>query len=230
LNTKSCPYTHEQYGVAEQKHHHILETSCALLISSSIPHNFWAKAVLTSANLINIASSPILADKTPHKRLYYPPPEYSRLHTCLGVPAMSFLRSSTPSYLPNQLSASYSTSVLSIRIITAMIPWHVNFLSLVMSPSLRYSPYFLLHLRMFTFCHHLMHHMLSLLEFLSIWSLRLFLNLIILDNLCCYYTVPDSRPRGSTSYYHSTTTTCSLSLTAPPQAIYPSYPWLYWPS
>ena len=55
-------------GVAQRKHRHILETARALLISSSIPHNFWAEVILTSVNLINITPY-VLADKTPHECL-----------------------------------------------------------------------------------------------------------------------------------------------------------------
>ena len=64
------PYTHEQNGVAEHKHRHILETAHAMMVSSFVPHIFWAEAVLTTANLINIIQSSVLTGKTPHERLY----------------------------------------------------------------------------------------------------------------------------------------------------------------
>ena len=89
--------------------------------------------------------------------------------TRLGVPAMSFfLWLSTPSYLLDQLSMSYFALILSIRVIAAMIPWHVVLLYSIMLPSLRTPLIFLLHLKMFTFYHHLIHHLLSPLEFLLI--------------------------------------------------------------
>jgi len=109
-----CPYTHEQNGVAERKHRHILETVRALLISSHVPRSFWAEAVLTSVNLINITPS-VLAGKSLHSVSILLLRSIA-CSACLGVPVMSFLRSSAPSYLPDQLSVSYSGSVLSIRI------------------------------------------------------------------------------------------------------------------
>jgi len=81
LFQQSCPYTHEQNGVAERKHRHVLETAHALLLSSSVLCIFWAAAVLTSVNLIDITPSPVLANKTPHERLYSSPPDYSMLRT-----------------------------------------------------------------------------------------------------------------------------------------------------
>ena len=78
---QSCPYTHEQNGVAENKHRHILETARAMLISSSVPRIFWAEVVLTAVNLINITPSSVLAGKTPHECLYSSPPDYSMLRT-----------------------------------------------------------------------------------------------------------------------------------------------------
>ena len=49
----SCPGAHAQNGVVERKHRHILETSRYLLLSSELPHHFWAEGVSTAVFLIN---------------------------------------------------------------------------------------------------------------------------------------------------------------------------------
>ena len=94
------------------------------------------------------------------------PPDYIIFRTfgctCYVLPLNERTKLST-----DQLSVSYLTLVLSIRIITVMIPWHV-FLYPVMSPSLRTLLIFHLHLRMYIFCRHLIHRLLSLLDFLLI--------------------------------------------------------------
>ena len=41
LSHRSCPYTSQQNGRVERKHHHILDIVRALLISASLPKHFW---------------------------------------------------------------------------------------------------------------------------------------------------------------------------------------------
>ncbi|KAK8933736.1 hypothetical protein KSP39_PZI015982 [Platanthera zijinensis] len=81
LHQQSCPHTHEQNGVAERKHRHIIETARALLISASAPHSFWAEAVLTATHLINITPSTSISGATPYERLYSRQPTYASLRT-----------------------------------------------------------------------------------------------------------------------------------------------------
>jgi hypothetical protein len=56
----SCPSAHAQNSVAERKHRHLLETNRAMMIASSLPLHFWAKAIAISAYLINIQPSAAL--------------------------------------------------------------------------------------------------------------------------------------------------------------------------
>jgi hypothetical protein len=53
LSQFSCPGAHAQNGVAERKHCHLLETTRAMMIASSLPPHLWAEAISTSVYLIN---------------------------------------------------------------------------------------------------------------------------------------------------------------------------------
>jgi hypothetical protein len=76
----SCSGAHAQNGVAERKHHHLLETVRALMIVSSVPPHFWAEAVSTATYLINIQPSLTLQGDIPFERLCGKMPNYSSLH------------------------------------------------------------------------------------------------------------------------------------------------------
>jgi hypothetical protein len=65
----SCLGAHAQNGVAEHKHHHLLETTRAMMIASYLPPHFSAKAVSTSVYLINIQPSAALQGGIPLERL-----------------------------------------------------------------------------------------------------------------------------------------------------------------
>ncbi|KAG9442993.1 hypothetical protein H6P81_018847 [Aristolochia fimbriata] len=75
----SCSYTPQQNGIAERKHRHFMETTRALLLSSSVPRVFWGEAVLTSVNIINRLPPPVLNNSTPFASLYGVFPDYLSL-------------------------------------------------------------------------------------------------------------------------------------------------------
>jgi hypothetical protein len=67
--------------VAERKHRHLLETTCALMIAASLPPHFWAEAVSTATYLVNIQASAALQGGIPLERLSGHPPDYSALRS-----------------------------------------------------------------------------------------------------------------------------------------------------
>ena len=75
----SCPGAHAQNGVAERKHHHLLEIALAMMIAASLPPHFWAEAVSTATYLINIQPSSALQGGIPLERLSDHSPDYSAL-------------------------------------------------------------------------------------------------------------------------------------------------------
>jgi hypothetical protein len=75
----SFPGAHAQNGVAERKHHHLLETACTLMIGSSVPRHFWAEVVSTGTYLINIQPSSTLQGGIPFECLCGKISDYSSL-------------------------------------------------------------------------------------------------------------------------------------------------------
>jgi hypothetical protein len=47
------PHAHQQNGMAERKHQHIVEVGLALLANASMPLKYWDQAFLTATHLMN---------------------------------------------------------------------------------------------------------------------------------------------------------------------------------
>ena len=79
VHQTSCTDTPQQNGVAERKHRHIVETARSMLLSASVPSEFWGEAVLTSVYLINRIPTSHNSGVSPYARLFGHTPEYSHL-------------------------------------------------------------------------------------------------------------------------------------------------------
>jgi hypothetical protein len=75
----SCPGAHAENGVAERKHHHLIEIARSLLISSFVPSHFWGEVVSTAVYLINRQPSSKLSGKCPDEVLFGTPPSCDHL-------------------------------------------------------------------------------------------------------------------------------------------------------
>jgi len=135
----SCTDTPQQNdGVAERKHRHIMETTRALLLSSSVPKKFWGEAALTSVYVINRIPSSVIAGLSPFERLYGSTPYSSELlvfgSTCFVLLA-KVERDKLSKKKICYLCVCFWVMALNKRDIDAMTQKHRSFESLGMSPS-----------------------------------------------------------------------------------------------
>lgn len=75
----SCPHTPEQNGLAERKHHHILELIRTLFAQSNLPHKYWVEIAHTSVYLINRLPSKSLHNLSLLQQLFNCVPDYNFL-------------------------------------------------------------------------------------------------------------------------------------------------------
>jgi hypothetical protein len=87
---------HAQNGMAERKHRHMLETTCALMIAASLPPHFRAEAVSTSAYLINLQPSAALQGGIPLERLFARSPDFSALALLVAFAVFFWSPASAP--------------------------------------------------------------------------------------------------------------------------------------
>lgn len=79
IHQTSCPHTPEQNGVVERKYRHLIETTIALLLQSSLPTNFWLEALTTAVYLANRLPHTTLNFQVPYCLLFNTSPDYSSL-------------------------------------------------------------------------------------------------------------------------------------------------------
>jgi hypothetical protein len=73
----SCPHTHQQNGVAERKHRHIVDTALTLISQSNLPLTYWPYSFATSVFLINRLPTETLNLKSPWEVLFGTTPTYT---------------------------------------------------------------------------------------------------------------------------------------------------------
>uniref|UniRef100_A0A803NLP6 Integrase catalytic domain-containing protein n=1 Tax=Cannabis sativa TaxID=3483 RepID=A0A803NLP6_CANSA len=79
IHRKPCPTTHEQNGIAERKHRHIVENGLTLLAQANLPLKYWDEAFRTAIYLYNRLPTPVLSLKSPIEVLFNITPDYSSL-------------------------------------------------------------------------------------------------------------------------------------------------------
>ena len=77
----NCPGTSQQNSRAKRKLHHILDTVCALLLSTKVLTPFWGEATLHAVYAINHIPSAIIHNQTPYKHLFGSSPDYHHLRS-----------------------------------------------------------------------------------------------------------------------------------------------------
>ncbi|TXG73616.1 hypothetical protein EZV62_002195 [Acer yangbiense] len=87
----SCAYSHQQNGIPERKHRHVVETGLILLAHAGMPLKFWCEAFSTATILINNLPTILLHSKSPYEVLYLKKPNYSFLKT-FGCACFPYLR------------------------------------------------------------------------------------------------------------------------------------------
>jgi hypothetical protein len=86
----TCPHTSQQNGIAERKHHHIVETGLTLLAQFGLPAKYWVDSFLTSVFLINRLPTTVLQNQSPFSTLFKKEPDYTLLRSfgCLCYPLL----------------------------------------------------------------------------------------------------------------------------------------------
>ena len=79
IHRVSYPHTHQQNGVVERKHRHVVETSIALLYHAKIPLQFWDDAFQTACYIINRFPTSTIKNLSPFEKLFNHALDYNML-------------------------------------------------------------------------------------------------------------------------------------------------------
>ena len=79
MHQATCVETPEQNGIAERKHQHLLNVTCALLFQANLPSSSWCYALLHAAYLVNCIPTPFLHNISPYEKLHGHIPDISHL-------------------------------------------------------------------------------------------------------------------------------------------------------
>ena len=84
----TAPHTPQQNGVAERRHHHIVEIGLTLLKDVDLPLSYWPYAFQTAVYLINRQPTTLLHHISPFESLFNQSPNYLKLKKfgCLCFP------------------------------------------------------------------------------------------------------------------------------------------------
>lgn len=88
---RSAPYSHQQMGLVERRHRHLIYTTVTMLKHASLSNAFWDYGVLTTY-LYNQNPTPLLTGRSPLEALLGKKPKYERL-TVFGSLCFPCLRS-----------------------------------------------------------------------------------------------------------------------------------------
>lgn len=75
----SCPYTPQQYGIAERKHRHIIELGLSMMFQCHLPLKYWVEAFYTASYIGNLLPSATRDNKNLFQILQGKKPKYMHL-------------------------------------------------------------------------------------------------------------------------------------------------------